>query len=689
MTTSANSDIETLANVGPKRAVLFKKLGVHNVDDLLNYFPTRYQLETSERPINELVPDIIQNATGEVIAVDYIAGYPRPRFELTLQDESGILSAVWFNGAYLRKLIHPGQQLRLKSKVKFFKNIPQMVNPKWEVIGEKTAPITKSIFKPIYPASSKLSSDVIAKIIANHLEELVEPIQEWFSQELLKRHQLLDRKEAYRLIHTPSSQREAASARRRLVYDELMLLQIGLALSRRLRDGRLSAPVLRIDKKLDDRIRSRFPFQMTDAQTDAVYTIARDMQKNQPMNRLLQGDVGSGKTVVALYAMLVAVANKMQAAMLAPTEVLAEQHFLTMSRMLEGSNVRIERFTSRTKKLAKGTSLKALANGEIHIAVGTQALIQKDVDFANLGLIVIDEQHKLGVQQRSTLRDKGYAPHYLVMTATPIPRTLALSYFADFDVTTINTLPPGRQPIKTKYLKYNQVVAAYEFVRTEISKGRQAYVVVPQIEDSGADDRTSLLLRFNELSTKLLSGVKLGMMHGRMPADEREAVMQQFRNRELDVLVSTTVIEVGVDVPNASVIVIESAERFGLSQLHQLRGRVGRGDHPSYCLLISDAVNEEAIMRLDAMTQTTSGFDIAEMDLKLRGPGQFFGTRQHGLPELKLADINSEMELLKVARDDAIALLEDDHDLRKPVHQYLRKAIIDRFGDSIPLANVG
>ncbi|MBC7785533.1 MAG: DEAD/DEAH box helicase, partial [Burkholderiales bacterium] len=381
--------------------------------------------------------------------------------------------------------------------------------------------------------------------------------------------------------------------------------------------------------------------------------------------------------------------NKMQAAKLAPTEVLAEQHYLTHTSLLAGSNVRIERFTGRSKRAGKGAPLKALANGEIHIAVGTQALIQKDIEFANLGIVVIDEQHKLGVLQRSTLKDKGFAPHYLVMTATPIPRTLALSYFADFDVTAIDELPPGRQPIETKYLRYNQAPAAYDFVRTQVKARRQAYVVVPQIEENGIDDRASVKARFEELSSKSLHGLRLAMMHGRMPAEEREQVMREFRSGAIDVLVATTVIEVGIDVPNATVIVIESAERFGLSQLHQLRGRVGRGEHSSHCLLLSDAINDEAIARLTAMTETSSGFDIAEMDLKLRGPGQFFGTRQHGLPELKLADISQELDLLKVARDDATELLEQDPDLRRPTHKHLRQALIDRFGDSIPLANVG
>ena len=685
---SAVQPVASLAGVGPTRATALESLGVHTTADLLEYFPHRYQLELAERPIAELIEGPVQTARGEVTAVDYSA-FPRKKFEATLADDSGTLCLTWFNGAYLRHAIHPGMQLQVKGKVKFFRHLPQMTNPTQKAVDESTAAVERSTFKPIYPASSKLSSDVIAGLVRAHLNELLENVDEWFEESLLKRRSLMPRREAYRLIHQPASDREAGAARRRLVYDELMLMQIGLGLSRRLRDGRVSAPRLRLDKTLDERIRGRFPFTMTEAQLRAAYDIARDLNSGRPMNRLLQGDVGSGKTVVALHAMLTAVANKMQAALLAPTEVLAEQHFLTLSTMLAGSSVRIERYTGRSKRAGKVALLKALSSGEVHIAVGTQALLQKDIEFANLGLVVIDEQHKLGVEQRKLLREKSHALHNLVMTATPIPRTLALSYFADVDVSTIDTLPPGRQPIQTKWVRSNLAADAYGFVRRQIAAGRQAYVVVPQIEES-EEDTASVKKKFNELQQGGLAGLRLAMLHGKMPADERDAAMQQFRAGEIDAVIATTVIEVGIDVPNATTIVIESAERFGLSQLHQLRGRVGRGEHASHCLLISDATTDDAVARLQAMTETTSGFEIAELDLSLRGPGQFFGTGQHGLPELKLTpDLSKEMELLTVARDDATQLLADDFDLRKPAHRALRAAIVAKFGDSIALAQVG
>ncbi|MDQ3441814.1 MAG: ATP-dependent DNA helicase RecG, partial [Planctomycetota bacterium] len=523
-----------------------------------------------------------------------------------------------------------------------------------------------------------------------NLDEALAGVEEWFEPALLRRREVIDRRDAYRLIHRPANMGDAQRARRRLVYDELMLMQLGLGISKRMRDGRLTAPILRVDKLLDERIRKRFPFSMTAAQERATYEILKDLRGGRPMNRLLQGDVGSGKTVVALYAMLVAVANKMQAALLAPTEVLAEQHFLTLKNFLRDSNVAIELYTSRTKRQGRAKLQKQLADGKVHLAVGTQALIQEDVDFANLGLVVVDEQHKLGVRQRATLKSKGLSPHYLVMTATPIPRTLALSYFADFDVSVIDELPPGRQPIATRWMLPKDAGKAYESLRREVAAGRQAYVVVPQVEGDGLqEDVKSVVKEWKRLGDGPLHGLRLAPLHGQMSADEKQQTMAAFRSGDVDVLVATTVIEVGIDVPNATVMLIDNADRFGLSQLHQLRGRVGRGEHPSSCLLLSDAPTENAEARLKAMTRTTDGFEIAELDLQLRGPGQFFGTRQHGLPEFKMADLTQELALLQLAREDALGILERDPRLTAPVHHGLRAALMEQFGDTLPLAQVG
>jgi ATP-dependent DNA helicase RecG len=551
--------VDDLEGVGPSRAKHLKALGVNNLRDLLEYFPRTYQFESSELPISSLVPEQIQTARGTVVAVNYITGRGKPRFEATIDDGSEKLSLVWFNAGYVRRTIHPGKLLRVQGRLKLRGNMPQMINPKYEQVTEDTAVVEEEKFRSIYPASANLSSDNIGRIVDANLDEALEGIEEWFEPELLEKRRVIGRRDAYRLIHRPANMGEAQKARRRLVYDELMLMQLGLGISKRLRDGRLTAPILRADKLLDDRIRHRFPFKMTGAQEQATYEILKDLQGGRPMNRLLQGDVGSGKTVVALYAMLVAVANKMQSAILAPTEVLAEQHFLTLKNFLRDSNVGIELYTSRTKRAGRAKIQKDLADGKVHLAVGTQALIQEDVDFANLGLVVVDEQHKLGVRQRATLKSKGLSPHYLVMTATPIPRTLALSYFADFDVSVIDELPPGRQPIETKWIRPRDAAKAYEFVSKEIAAGRQAYVVVPQVEGDGLEDVKSVAKELKRLSDGQLHGLRLAPLHGQMSADEKQATMSAFRSREVDVLVATTVIEVGIDVPNATVMLIDNA----------------------------------------------------------------------------------------------------------------------------------
>ena len=686
---SPQSPIDSLHGIGPTRAKNFQSLGILTLADLLAYFPRTYQYESAEKQIAELLTDQIQTTRGEVVAVDYIGAGRRGRFEATLDDGTDKLALVFFNGGHLFKKIIPGMIVRVLGMVKIFRNLPQMANPKWDVIHPESERLNQSTFRPIYPATARLTSDTIQRTIAENLAAALPAIHEWFPQALLDKHKLLSRQEAYRAIHQPANEREAQQARRRIVYDELMLMQLGLGVSKRLRDGRLTAPVLRADKLLDERIRKRFPFPLTDAQQNSIWEILKDLRSPHPMNRLLQGDVGSGKTVVALYAMLVAVANKMQAALLAPTEVLAEQHFLTISNFLKDSGVRIGLYTSRTKREGRGAALKDLADGKIHLAIGTQALLQKDIAFANLGLVVVDEQHKLGVMQRATLKSKGFSPHYLVMTATPIPRTLALSYFADFDLSTIDHLPPGRLPIKTKWLRSQQAIQAYDHIREQVGHGRQAYIVLPQIEDDGVSENKSVKTEFDRLSKGPLSGLRLAPLHGQMTTEEKQATMLAFRDRKTDVLIATTVIEVGIDVPNASVILIDNADRFGLSQLHQLRGRVGRGKDLSTCLLISDPPNDTAEQRLRAMTQTTDGFEIAEMDLQLRGPGEFFGTRQHGLPEFKMADVTQELEMLGQAREDALAMLAEDPRLMKPEHLELRKALGEQFGDTLPLAQVG
>lgn len=681
--------IESLHGVGAARAEQLHELGVATLGDLLEYFPRSYINQSEEREIADLRGNDVQVTRGEVTAVDYVSGQQnRSRFAATLSSGTDRLSLTFFNGGYLRRKIHPGLTLRVRGKVQFFRDIPQMINPKWEIVDETTEKLEKGECRPVYPATAKLPSDRIWQIVRTHLEEGVSQIQEWFDAELLERRHLMKRPHAYRTIHAPANLRDALQARRRLVYDELMLTQLGLALSRRQRGGKAAAPLLHCDRVLDQRIRKRFPFELTEGQQHAIWQILADLKSGRPMNRLLQGDVGSGKTSVAVYAMLVAIANKMQSCLLAPTEVLAEQHFLTLSALLAGSSVTLRLVTQRTKKLQGDALRQELSNGTAHIAIGTQALLQEDIDFANLGLIVVDEQHRLGVRQRALLRNKGTLPHYLVMTATPIPRTLALSYFADFDASFINSPPPGRPPIKTRWLPQARAQEAYDLIRSEVAQGRQAYIVVPTVDEQ-SDRAKAVSAELDRLTKGPLAHLRLAPLHGQMQTQLKQQTMNAFREREIDVLVATTVIEVGVDVPNATVMLIDDAAQFGLSQLHQLRGRVGRGPHPSTCVLLGDPTNPESRARLEAMVRTSDGFEIAEMDYRLRGPGQLFGLRQHGMPEFKLADLSEEDVLLDQTKQDAAALLERDPRLELPQHLALRRAVITAFKETLELAQVG
>jgi ATP-dependent DNA helicase RecG len=680
--------VEELREVGPARAAQLRKIGVTSLGDLINYFPRDYQHESEERPIGLLSDGQIGIARGEVTAVNYIAGRGRPRFEATLADEQNRLCLVFFHGAYLRTKVHPGLILRVRGPVRYFRGLPQMVNPKWEAVVAEAPRVADAKFRAVYPATEKLSSETIERIIGANLTEALAGIRDWCPGGILGKRKLVSLRQAYRDIHQPGDRNQARAARRRLVYDELISMQLALGLNRRfMQPG--SAPMMRIDRNLDRRIRARFPFELTGAQEKAIWQIVADLQSGRPMKRLLQGDVGSGKTAVALYAMLVTVANKMQGALLAPTEVLAEQHYLVLSRLLRDSQVKIELVTSRTKQKSRDGLAERIAAGEVHIAVGTQALLQKSIEFANLGLIVVDEQHRLGVLQRAYLTCKARSPHYLVMTATPIPRTLALSYFADFDLSTLDEGPPGRQAVGTRWLRGSQSAQAYGTVRQEIAAGRQAYIVVPRVEDDDLSESKSVAKHVRTLSSGALSDVKLAPLHGQMPTEIKQQTMAAFRDGKIDALVATTMIEVGIDVPNATVMLIEGADRFGLSQLHQLRGRVGRGEHPSQCILLADPVTSGAAARLEALVSTRSGFEIADMDLRLRGPGEFFGTRQHGLPEFKLAEVENEFELLRLAKQDADQLLGGDPGLIKRENAGIRAMIRRQFGVSMGLAAFG
>jgi len=701
-----------LPGVGKSRARLFARLDIHTLSDLLRHLPTRYEHQSQEGGISLLQPGDIGTARGVVLNARWVASMgfgKKGRFEATIGDDSGTLSLTWFNAGYLRDKLHPGATIRVQGKVKLFNDYPQMANPKWEPLDDPDAvPSHDERLRPVYPATEDLPSTIIEKAVTEALPHILPGLDDPLPAELIEHHAMPTLAQAFQWAHQPDTLEDAGAARRRLAFNELLLLQLGIAMKRAFVHQRLASPKLRYSKEVDKHIRARFPFKLTDQQDKSVAQIAKDLTRSIPMNRLLQGDVGSGKTVVALYALLLAAADRKQGVLLAPTELLAEQHHGSVTEMLKGADVSVALLTSAHPPKAGGVRkqlLSDIAEGKIDIVIGTHALLADHVKFHQLAVAVIDEQHRFGVMQRAAFRDrnrhatpdpdgKQHAPHHLVMTATPIPRTLSLTLFGDLDISTILGLPPGRTPITSRVVAPGKADEVYSYMRTRLERGEQAYVVVPAIDATGKES-TKQLTNVNDhaklLQDKYCQGYKVATVHGRLKRETREKIMKKFRRGDIHVLVATTVIEVGVDVSNATVMVIEHAERFGLAQLHQLRGRVGRGDHGrrSLCVFISEPTTEEAGQRLQAIAETTDGFKIAERDLEIRGMGDFFGTRQSGLPPLRVANIPEDMELLQLAKRDAQELIDNDPFLTTEAHKPLRRVLMQQYGEVMGLIDVG
>ncbi len=688
-----STSVQYLKGVGPARAVVFENLGVRTVADLLEYFPRDWVFAPEAIKIGRMKPDEEATIIGLVESIDFRA-YRRPAvFEAIVSDDTGTCRIVWFNGGYLRNQIQLGQFILASGKAAVYKHQLQMTNPKFMVLDEAQTEPQKQFSGGVYPASGKLSSRQIKQIILPVLDHLDTLAGEFYEESVLKENGLIGRKDALAWIHMPPDETRLNQAKRRLKYDELFLMQLGLALRRYRSQHAAKATPCVMSDEIDSRIRRRFPFLFTDDQNACIAEIAEDMGRTTPMNRLLQGDVGSGKTVVALYAALLAIANKTQAAIMAPTEILSSQHFLSMERYLKDSQVRRVLITGGMTGKKRDEILAQIRLGEIDIVVGTVALLQKDIEFRNLGLVVIDEQHKFGVHQRAEMR-KDSAPHSLVMTATPIPRTLAMTAFGDLDVSVIKQLPPGRGAVVTRWVDRKDRRKAYDFIRDRLRAKKQAYFVCPRItaveegsQETGKDIKAATDT-WKELSEKVFPEFQVALLHGQMPSAEKQRIMAGFRKGQINVLVSTVVIEVGVDVPNATIMVIEAADRFGLAQLHQLRGRIGRGESKSYCLLFAETDNEVAKSRLDVMTKTHDGFEIAEQDLRIRGPGEMFSARQHGLPDLKIANIIDDYDLLVIARRHAFQVVVSDPTLAQPEHRGIRRALIARFGNSLGLVDI-
>jgi ATP-dependent DNA helicase RecG len=703
-----STPVKELPGVGKAKAASLVKMGIETVSDLLRHLPMRYEFLAGESSIAQLQADTIGTARGIVAAKRWVpGGRGKGRLEVTLQDEEDTLRLVWFNAAYLQEKLFPGIHIRVTGKVQHFGGYPQMVNPKFEPLAHDAVPEPlPSYRRPIYPASEKLPSSQIEALIEHCLDQLGDRIPDPLPSELLEHHAMPTLAEALKLVHRPLMPDDPGVGRRRLAFNELLLLQLGIELKRQYNHDKLQSPSLHFSQAKDEHIRQRFGFELTASQQQVVSEIAHDLQRDVPMNRLVQGDVGSGKTVIALYALLMAVGDRYQGALMAPTELLAEQHYLSMSKMLKGSTVKIALLTAgqAASNTAARKEIEAkIESGEIDIIIGTQALVSESVKFNNLAVVVVDEQHRFGVLQRAAFRSKMSqqvqagriaSPHYLVMTATPIPRTLSLTLFGDLDVSTIHGLPPGRKPIITRVVGSEKSDEVYAYIASRVAKGEQVYVVVPAIDEAEEESENqlkSVAAHSRLLQEKYFSQFTVASMHGRLKPAERDEIMGQFREGSVHVLVATTVIEVGVDVPNATMIVIEHAERFGLAQLHQLRGRIGRGtkDVKNLCVLIADPVTEEGQQRVEAIAGSTDGFRIAEKDLEIRGMGDFFGTRQHGMPPLRVAKIPEDMDLLQLAKRDAVAMVQADAQLKLASNQTLRKILLKQYGTALGLIDVG
>lgn len=680
--------VQFLKGVGPARARTFERMGVRTVQDLLEYFPREWVFMPETTKIRQIKSGLSVSIVGQVQSTDFRSYSRPPMFEAIVADDSAVCRLVWFHGAFLREKIKPGQLIIASGKVTSYKQQLQLTNPKFIVLNEMRSDPAEYFGGGVYPACSQLSATQIKRIIRPVLDNLSDLVEEFFSKEFLTETNLIARKDAFRWIHLPPDEQQLAQAKRRLKYDELFLMQAGLAL-RRYKVQHFSAAVpMTCTEQIDRRIRKRFPFLLTNDQSEVIDEIVADMGKNEPMNRLLQGDVGSGKTVVALYAALLAVANKSQVAIMAPTEILAAQHFLSIERYLKNSKVKRLLITGGLTGKKRTQLLKQINTGEVDIVVGTVALLQADIELKNLGLVIIDEQHKFGVHQRAGLR-KQTTPHCLVMTATPIPRTLAMTAFGDLDVSIIKHSPPGRGAVITKWVDPANRQKSQQFIRERLIAKKQAYFVYPRIATTDQDSNIKAATdEWKKLSTQVFPEFTVELLHGRMPSAKKQQIMTAFRRGKVDVLVSTVVIEVGLDVPNATIMVIEGADRFGLAQLHQLRGRIGRGSAKSYCFLFAETESEIAKSRLDVIVKSNDGFHIAEQDLRLRGPGEVFSTRQHGLPDLKIANIIDDYELLVMARKNAFELVSKDPMLTKSENKTIRRALVAKFGDSLGLADV-
>ena len=673
-----SKSIQYLKGVGPAKALLLNKLGIFTISDLIEHYPRRYEDRSQLKPINILNAGVVETFRAKVLNISDTR--PRRNMLITkvmVQDATGMASLVWFNQPYKKKALKLGMDLIISGKVQssFYHN--EIINPEIEIVNGGDLINTGRIV-PVYPANENISQKWLRSLIWNILAgEYGSCLDETLPKSVINDYALMDRCSAIINIHFPESHQSLLKSRYRLAFEELYLMQCGLSYMKNQNKRQCVGIKHSPDGDLLKRITNSLSFELTNDQQKVLTQIKADMENTVPMQRLLQGDVGSGKTIIAALSLAKTVENGFQGAMMAPTEILAEQHYQSLTVLLKPFGIQVVILTGSIAKSKRLAILERIKDGQANVVIGTHALIQDDVVFKCLGLVVTDEQHRFGVLQRARLQEKGAMPDVLVMTATPIPRTLALTVYGDLDISSIRQLPPGRKPVRTFIRDSSARKKVYDFVVAEVSKGRQAYVVCPLVEESEKIEAQAAVTLFEELRHGYLKSITCGLIHGKLNNKDKESVMASFYNGQIKVLIATTVIEVGVNVPNATIMIIEGADRFGLAQLHQLRGRIGRGTYSSYCILLSDTKNSETKERLSILTKTNDGFMLSEEDLKIRGPGQFFGTKQHGMPDLKVADILHDTDILLESRKAA------EWTIASPERfDLVRPAIIKWFGPS-------
>jgi ATP-dependent DNA helicase RecG len=685
--------VQFLKGVGPQRAELLAKLDLHYAADLLFFFPRAYQDMSELRDIDQLEEKRLSSVVGVIEEVDLRnIGPGKSMLGMLLKQGTRYLRCVWFNQPWMRDKLAIDRRVLVSGEPKLEGLRWEMVHPRVELLADdEDAPAGRIL--PVYSLTEGINQSQMRRIVSGVVESHAGLVDDVFPDEFLDAHQLWPIRAALPQIHAPNDEASLQQAQRRFIYQELLVLQLALAIRKWRLSHQRQAPPLPTSSKIDARITRLFPFTLTAGQRQAIDEVTADMARPFPMNRLLQGDVGSGKTVVAMYAMLLAVAHGYQAALMAPTEILARQHLQTLSTALAASKVRLALLTGSLTPAERRETLDKIASGDVDVVIGTQAVThavaQSGVEFKKLGLVVIDEQHKFGVRQRAALKKAGVDPHYLVMTATPIPRTVGMTLFGDLDVSTLRESPPGRQSVHTYLASDEQRMRWWHFFRQKLDEGQQGYVIAPLVEEAEAVEAANVQATFETLKSGELQNYRVGMLHGRMTPADKESTMKAFRSGRTQVLVATSVVEVGVDVPNATLMTIEGGERFGLAQLHQLRGRISRGAHPGYLCVFASPASDEAQERLDAFTKTSDGFELAELDFRLRGPGDLFGTRQHGLPPLRVADLRRDVAVVEEARRDAQSLIESDPELANPALARLRRMVFHRYGEALDLGDVG